>query len=357
MPYTISKTLLIAALALLGLQGCGTGEASVAEEDAREATPVPVSVAYSQREDIFATYEVNATLASDADAPVVARVSGELVALLVEEGDLVKRGQPLATLDGKKLRLEMLAARASLEQASKEHERNVDLHRRGLISTATVDDLKFNLEALQASYALKKLYFDYATIRAPIDGVISAREVKVGQTIDVDQVILRVTDTAVLQAELQVPQSELPKFSAGDLARLTVASMPESEFVATVARISPTIDKRNGTFRATAVIDNASGELAPGMFAKFSVAYEIHKNALLVPAAAVVAEDEEATVYVVEGGTVTRRSVEVGITSNGHAEILEGLRDGEQVVVVGHSGLRDGSKVLAGKEQPARFTG
>ena len=201
----------------------------------------------------------------------------------------------------------MLAARANLEQASKEYERNVDLHSRGLISTATVDDLKFNLEALQASYALKKLYYDYATIRAPIDGVISAREVKVGQTIDVDQVIFRVTDTAVLQAELQVPQSELPKFSAGDLARLTVASMPESEFVATVARISPTIDKRNGTFRATAVIDNASGELAPGMFAKFSVAYEIHKNALLVPAAAVVAEDEEATVYVVEGGTVTRR--------------------------------------------------
>jgi membrane fusion protein (multidrug efflux system) len=357
MPYTICKASFIAALALVGLQGCGTGEASVAETDVRDATPVPVSVASAHRDDISATYAVNATLTSDADAPVVARVAGELVELLVEEGDLVKRGQPLAILDGEKLRLEMLAARANLEQASKEYERNVDLHRRGLISSATIDDLKFNLEALQATHALKKLYFDYATIRAPIDGVISAREVKTGQTIDVDQVVFRVTDTAVLRAELHVPQSELPKFSAGDQARLSVASMPDSEFLATVARISPTIDKRNGTFRATAVIDNASGELAPGMFAKFAVAYEIHKNALLVPAAAVVEEDEEAIVYVVEGETVSQRRVAVGITTDGEVEILEGLSDGEQVVVIGHSGLRDGSKVLAGKQQAARFTG
>jgi len=357
MPYKTSTTTLIAACALLGLQACGTGEASVAAEDARDVAPVPVGVAYSLREDIFATYEANATLASDADAPVVARVSGELVKLLVEEGDAVKRGQPLATLDGEKLRLEMLVARANLEQASKEYERNLDLHRRGLISTATVDDMKFNLEALLASHALKQLNFGYATIRAPIDGVISAREVKVGQSIDIDQVVFRVTDISVLQAELQIPQSELPKFSAGNQARLSVASMPESEFVATVARISPTIDKRTGTFRATAVIDNASGELAPGMFAKFTVAYEVHKNALLVPAAAVVEEDEEATVYVVEDGIVTRRAVAVGITSNGHAEILDGLSGGEKIVIVGHSGLRDGSKVLASTEPQLSFTG
>jgi membrane fusion protein (multidrug efflux system) len=201
------------------------------------------------------------------------------------------------------------------------------------------------------------LNFGYATIRAPIDGVISAREAKVGQTIDVSQVVFRVTDISVLQAELQIPQSELPKFSPGNLARLSVASMPEIDFVATVARISPTIDKRTGTFRATAVIDNAAGELAPGMFAKFTVAYEVHRNALLVPAAAIVEEDEEATVYVVEDGTVTRRAVAVGITSNGHAEILDGLSGGEQIVIVGHSGLRDGSKVLASKEPQIRFTG
>ena len=158
-------------------------------------------------------------------------------------------------------------------------------------------------------------------------------------------------------AYLQIPQTELSKFTAGDTASIQVASMPGTVFPATIARVSPTIDARNGTFRATAVIDNATGDLAPGMFGRFTIAYEQHTDALVIPAIAMLDEDDVNTVYVVSNGEVVRRAVDVGILTDGNVEILGGLSEEEIVVVVGQSGLRNGSKVLASTDTLHSFTG
>ncbi len=354
-------TAIIATLTLAGatvLSGCGVGQASVADEEAiQAATPVPVEVANPFRADIFATYNATATITSDADAPVVARIVGEIVELLVEEGDVVTEGQVLARLDGERLRLEMLAAKANLKQAQTEYERNVDLHSRGLISASMFDNLQFDLEALEATYELTRLNYEYAKIRAPISGVVASREVKPGQHLAVNDVAFRITDTSELIAYLQIPQSELPKFAAGHNASIEVASMPGIDHPATIARISPTIDTRNGTFRATAVIDNAAGNLAPGMFGRFTIAYERHEDALVIPLAAVLDEDEVTTVYVVNDDEVLLRNIETGIESDGKVEVLGGLDENDVIVVVGHSGLRNGSKVLASNEIMDSFTG
>ena len=130
------------------------------------------------RADIHATYEATATITTDADAPVVARVAGEIVALHVEEGDFVEEGDVRATLDGERLRLEMLAALADLRQAQAEFERNANLAERGLISAAAFDNLQYDLQALEATYELRRLMYGYSKIRAPISGIVAAREVK-----------------------------------------------------------------------------------------------------------------------------------------------------------------------------------
>lgn len=352
---------IIAALVLAApylLAGCGVGEASVADADSIAAeTPVPVQVAHPYRANIYATYDATATIVSDADAPVIARVSGEVIELVAEEGDRVAEGQVLARLDGERLRLEMLAAKANLVRASKEYERNVDLAKRGLISESMFENLKYDLEALEATFELKKLNYGYSAIRAPISGVVAARAVKPGQHLNVNDVAFRITDTSELIAYLQVPQAELAKFSAGHTASIKVASMPGSAFPATIVRISPTIDTRNGTFRATVVIDNAAGSLAPGMFGRFTIAYEEHADALVIASAALIDEDDESTVYVVSNGEVVRRVVETGIKDDGMVEVLGGLSESDTIVVVGHSGLRDGSKVLASNDLPNSFTG
>ena len=353
---TIIATISLTASALLS--GCGTGEAAVSsEESILAATPVTVEVAQPFRADIYATYEATATITSDADAPVVARATGEVVEILVEEGDRVTKGQVLARLDGERLELEMLAAKANLKQASTEYERNIDLHERGLIAASTFDALQYDLEELEATYELKKLAYDYSNIRAPISGVVSSRDIKLGQHLSNNDSAFRITDTAELIAHLQIPQSELSKFAAGNAASIEVASMPDEGFTATIARISPTIDTRNGTFRATALISNAEGNLAPGMFGHFTISYEQHTDALVIPAEALIDEDDENTVYIVDDGEVIRRNVKIGIAADGNIEILDGLNENDVIVVVGHSGLRNGSKVLASNANPDSFTG
>lgn len=356
---TTTPIIAVAALsAIMTLPGCGVGEASnVNVEEMRTATPVPVEVTYPVRADIYATYRATTTIESDADAPVLARVPGEVVELLVEEGETVEQGQVLARLDGERLRLEMLAAKANLEQARKEFARYSDLAERGLVSESMFDGLKYDVDALQATYNLAKLNHGYSMIRATIDGVVSSRDIKLGQNIDANSVAFRITDTSELVAYMQIPQVELAKFAAGHSASLKVDSMPGSDFRARITRISPTIDVRNGTFRATAFINNDQGYLVPGMFARFTIAYEIHEDAMLVPADAIVEEDDEMTVYVVVDDAVARRIVETGITSSGQVEILSGLAENEEIVVIGHSGLRDGSKVLASTRNTDSFTG
>jgi membrane fusion protein (multidrug efflux system) len=347
----------LAPLTLLLLAGCGAGEAGLANSSEDSATPLPVEVVRPETTDIFETFDTTATIASDAEAPVLARAAGEVVEIRVEEGDRVQEGQILARLDGERLRLKMLQAKASLDMASREYQRFASLRERGLVSASAVETLKFEVDALTASYELMRLNYGYTNLRAPIAGVISSRDVKHGTHVEVGTPAFRITETSRLVAYLHIPQIELARIETGDETTVQVDAMPGHEFRASVARISPTIDTRNGTFRATVYIDNEDGLLAPGMFSRFSIACEKHAAALVVPSNALVQEDGEFVVYVVNEDAAVRRKVAVGIVSGGLTEILEGLEPNDRVVVTGQSSLRDGSRVLASNRAASSITG
>jgi len=354
-------TLSLAALASLGsfaIAGCNADAANPAATTATpDAAAVPVQVDYPRREDLLATYDATTTLATDGDAPVPARVAGDVINILVEEGETVDAGQVLARLDGERLRLEMLAAKAEVDRARAEYERYVDLHERGLVSKSMFDGLRYDLEALQATYERRQLEHGYAEIRAPIAGVVSARTIRPGQHLQAGALAFRVTKTRELRADLQVPQTEMSRFRAGQRAWLRVDSVPDTRFPAEIVRISPTVDTETGTFRATAVINNATGRLAPGMFARFTIAYDTHENALVIPARALLDEDDGTAVYVVDGESVIRRRIVTGLRSGDDIEVLDGLDAEDRIVVVGQDGLRDGSRVVARLTDPTRSAG
>ena len=117
------------------------------------------------------------------------------------------------------------------------------------------------------------------------------------------------------------------------------------------------INPSTGTIRGRAVFDNAEGNFIPGMFARFTVQYEKHVDALNLPLQALVVEDEQTSVYVVNDNAVSLRKVTTGVESGGRVEILDGLSETDQVVVVGQAALRDGSKVLASNNTATRYSG
>ena len=338
---------ILALLPLLGLlPGCGVGEAGVtAEAPAPAAAAVPVVTVHPVYGEAVATHAGTVNLEADAEAAVTAKVGGEVTELLVEEGAAVKAGQVLARLDRDRLRLRMEQSRAALNKLKQEYRRNVALHERGLVSEGAFANLRYEMEAQDAAYRLARLELEYSDIVAPIGGVVSSRVVKVGNTVNEGDVAFRITDTEALIAYLYVPQRDLSYYAVGMPARLALDALPGAEYTGTIARISPRIDPATGTFRVTLSVDSRDGELRPGMFARVNVVYEKRADALLVPAAAILAEDADRAVFVVEDGVARRRPVDLGYADGEQIEVVDGLTPQDDVIVVGQSGVKDGTPV------------
>lgn len=336
-------TAVMAAVTLLA--ACNQRE-DAADENEEESVPaIPVEVATPSRGDIYATHTGTAAIEAFAEALVVAKVAGEIQAIHAEEGDDVKAGDLLARLDGDRLRLDLAQADARLQKLRRDFERNTDLKDRSLISAGDFEKIQYEMEALEATRDLARLELSYTEIRAPIDGVVSERLVKTGNTIEVNAPMFRVTSLEPLVAYLHIPEKEYRHIEPGMPVSLGVDALAGKPFDATVARISPVVDPATGTFKITIEVSDPTRRLKPGMFARVNIVSDVRAHALQVPRNAIIEDSGENSVFVVAGETAEKRSVVTGYTNHGQVEILEGLSDEEHVVVVGHGGLRDGSRV------------
>jgi membrane fusion protein, multidrug efflux system len=325
---------------------CGKGnQDAAAGTDEEDTVPIPVETSLPSRGDIFAVYAGTAPIEAYAEADVVAKVAGEVREILVEEGDDVKEGQILARLDGDKLRLELSESGARLQKLKRDYERNVDLKKKGLISTGDFDKIQYDMEALEATYNLAKLELDYTQIRAPIDGVISERYVKIGNTIDVGDPVFRVTSLDPLVAYLHVPEREYRSIAEGQPAGIEIDALPGQTVQAAVTRVSPIVDPATGTFKITIEISDPERRIKPGMFGRIGIVYDKHQNALQVPRSAILEEGGHDSVFVVEDDKATRKPVTTGYSNKGMVEIIDGLGDTDRIVTVGQVGLREGATV------------
>ena len=336
---------LVCTLLLAACQAGDQTKEKMTDEDEEESLPVPVETNVPVRGDIFATYSGTAPIEAFAEADVIAKVDGEIRELLAEEGDSVHSDQILAKLDGDRLRLELNESRARLRKMQSEFERNKELQKRGLISEGDFEKIQYDLEALRASFNLAKLELDYTQIRAPIDGVVSERYVKLGNTINLGDPVYRVTSLDPLIAYVHVPEREFRQISAGQPVHISIDALAGPPTIATVTRVSPIVDSETGTFKITIEIRDEEQRIKPGMFARLNIVYDKHENVIQVPRSAVIERAGEKSVFVVEDGTSVRKPVQTGFGSEGMIEITEGLVDGENVITVGHVGLKDESKV------------
>jgi membrane fusion protein (multidrug efflux system) len=338
---------LTAFACVLLLSACQPGEAVEDEKDAEEETPpVPVETSVPIRGDILATYTGTAPIEASAEADVIAKVAGEVRELRVEEGDIVSKGQILATLDGDRLRLELSETQARLKKLQRDFQRNEELQEKGLISEGDFEKMRYDLEALQASYNLASLELDYTKIRAPIDGVISERYLKLGNTIKTGDPVFRVTGLDPLVAYIFVPEREFQQIAAGQPVFIEIDALLGPPVAASVTRVSPIVDPDTGTFKITIELNGVGQNIKPGMFGRMSIIYDKHENALQIPRSAIVETASDTFVFVVEDSVGIRKAVETGFSSNGMVEITSGLTMDENIITVGHIGLKNDASVV-----------
>jgi membrane fusion protein (multidrug efflux system) len=345
--------LAVAALAAVLASGCGGKGKDKADGEEKEAA-VPVETQPLKRAEMIAVYSGTAPIEAHEEAVVVAKVGGEVRQIYVEEGDAVQPGQILARLDGDRLRLTLAQTEANLRKLERDYKRTLELADKGLVPKSTAENTKFDLDALRAGYESARLELNYTEIRAPIRGVISMRNVKVGNTIGPNDPTFTVTDLDPLLAYVHVPEKEFRKIAPGQKAEVVVDALGGERFVGTISRISPTVDPQTGTFRARVEVPDASRRLKPGMFARVNIVYERRQDALQLPRSAILDADGTQSVFVVADGKAEQRSIRTGLSNGGWIEVLEGLQGTEQVVTVGQAGLKTGTPVkVVGDGAPA----
>jgi membrane fusion protein (multidrug efflux system) len=342
-----------ALLAVALLAACQSEHSSKSQAAEEESAPIPVETGVPTRGAVYAMYSGTAPIEAFAEADVIGKVGGEVRELIVEEGDEVDKGQVLARLDGDRLRLELNQSEARLRKLQREYERNIDLRSKGLLSEGDFEKIKFEMEALEASFNLASLELDYTHIRAPIDGVISARYVKLGNSIDVGDPLFRVTSLDPLVAYLHVPEREYQHIDAGQLVGIEIDALPGEPITATVTRVSPIVDPQTGTFKLTVEIEDSERRIKPGMFGRISVVYDVHENALQIPRSTIIEETGTMSVFVVEDGKAVRKIITTGYGNRGMVEIISGLTDGEQIVTVGQASLKQDTRVTVINEVAA----
>ena len=344
------RTAAMALLCGIALAACngGSGNAEAKTTDENKPEPVPVEVAPAELRPVAASYTGTAPLEARGEAQVIAKTSGVALSVLVEEGDLVQAGQTLVRLDSSRAQLQAAQSAAQMNKLQNQYARSQQLAEQKLVSAADNDQIRFDLENARAANRLANLELSYASVKAPISGVVASRSIKAGNFVQINTPILRIVDVSRLEAVLNVPERELATLKAGLPVQLQVDAMPGRTFTGTIDRVAPVVDSGSGTFRVVAAFDGGeqeSGLLKPGMFGRVRIVYDQRAEALVVPRLALLDDEGNPAVFQVRDGKVVRVPVELGFLDGQWAEIRDGLVLGDQVVVAGKTALRDGSVV------------
>ncbi len=310
----------------------------------RPAAAVPVEVAKVERRSISSYIETNGILEAENEVDLVARITAPVVDLKVEEGMQVDKGQILARLDDSELRAQVEISRATLQEAEQVFGRAESLKENQLISPEEYDQVVTRLDTARAQSESDRIQLGYTEIRAPFAGLVVTRHIHYAEQVNAGMPLFRISDFNPLLCPIQIPERDIPKVEVGQPAYLTLEAWPGERFPAKVLRVRPVVDSATGTVRVTLEVETR-GRLRPGMFARAFVQTETRSGAMVVPRSALSLESIGDTVYVAEGDTASRREVQLGFKEGDFVEVLSGVSEGEEIVVVGQDGLSDGTPI------------
>ncbi|HEX3684475.1 MAG TPA: efflux RND transporter periplasmic adaptor subunit [Bryobacteraceae bacterium] len=408
MKIHLHATLLCAAL----LAGCSGNSNRTAADEAEPATPVQVAAA--KLDTIHSTIAAEAILYPVKQANIMPKISAPVARFLAQRGDHVRQGQLVAVLEDRdliaaaeesrelyrqaqanyqntsnatmpedltKAKTDVESARQALEAAKKVYESRQALLHEGALARKLVDDAQVamvqaqsqfetaqqhlrsletvgrteqlasaqaQMDAAKAHYQSAAAQLSYAEVRSPMNGIISDRPLNVGETASSSAALISIVDISQVVARANVPVHEAALTQIGKAATI---SGPGADLDGRVTVVSPAVDPSTTTVEVWVQAPNAGEKLKPGVTVKVSIDAGEVRNAIVVPAAALLNSDEGGEKIMVAGADslAHERKVEVGVRSGDIAQILSGVKPGEQVITQGALGLDDKAKIEIAK--------
>lgn len=357
-----SRTALAIALGIAIFSGgCGGGgvqtrafdQGGGGEGEERKVEAIPVEVAPLGEGLIEATLRFSATLEAERDVQVFAEATRRVVKLLVEEGEPVRKGQLLVSLQDEEQRSALAKATSQLDQRRREFDRQKNLFDQKLVSEQAFIDAEYQFDQARLAFEDAERGLAYTEVRAAISGIVTERSVNLGDFVSVNQPLFRIVDFNSIVARIYVPEQELARLKRLQPARLTADALGGSVFSGAIDRISPVVDPGTGTIKVTVATPRQEG-LRPGMYVQVELVTAIHEKAIRIPKKALVYDNDQIFVFRLgDERIVERLPVEPALEDTEFMEPSDGLALGDEIVVAGQSGLKDGAKVrLPGDPEP-----
>jgi membrane fusion protein, multidrug efflux system len=324
--------------------------------------PALVTLAAAQRQDVPVTLQVNGSVVSLNSVDLRPQVTNTVREVHVKEGQFVKQGQLLFTLDDRpdqanlaKARAQQQRDEATLADLERQYRRSQELVAQNFIAKAAADATLSQLEGQRAAVAADRaavqsaqVALGYATLRAPIAGRIGAVNIYPGTLVQPSLSLVTITQLDPIAVSFPVPEGKLQDLLAAARSHAPVEALVtgrKTPMKGTLNFVDNTVDPLIGTVRAKAVFDNADQGLWPGQFVETRVTVRTIDGATVVPAAAIMMLAEGSSVYVIDANkTAVRRKVET-LHTFGTQVAVRGVEPGEQVVIEGKQNVRPGGKV------------
>jgi len=295
------RVVLILVLLVVGLVAYRIVKYNMAKRRIKESPEEKVTsikTVQAGRGDIEEIISLNGDIRGLWEVDVYTRVSGKLIKKIKEEGDSVRKGEVVALIDRDE----------------------------------------------------PALGFTKAEVKAPIKGTVIRYYVDIGESVIPQEPmpqepVLNIAYMDKVKIVVNVGEKDISKLRKGEKVRVSVDAYPRENFRGRVVRVAPAVDLRSRKVKVELEIENKDHRLKPGMFADVEIIYNEHKNVLVVPRIAVLEKEGRKILFTVEDERAKLREVKTGVSDEEKTEIVEGLTEGESVIIEGNYGLIDGAKV------------
>jgi membrane fusion protein (multidrug efflux system) len=370
--------------ALIIFLGMVAGGCSTQAEDKKQAAkaaerpPVAVEVTMVRASEVTGAIEVTGSLSYKFGAELKSEYTGIVTDVYVNEWVRVKKGDPLAKLDTREAEVVLQKAKAAVEvaranilqaevsqnRANREFERAQKLKETGLITQQNFDDARTETEAAKARIEAAKaqlkvgeedvLYaqtrLSKSIIRSPLDGMVSFRNVNVGDFVGEmgAKPMFRIVNTQILELTVTAPSSEMGAIRIGQPLHFSTDAFPGKNFVGKVMFINPVVNEADRSIKVVAEVENWQDQLKGGLFVQGRILTGNRTGVLKIPRAALLSWDvagKKAEVFAAEQKVAQRREVRTGGTFGDQVEVTSGLAAGDRVISRGGFNVKDGDKV------------
>ena len=293
-------------------------------------------------------------------ATVSSKITGKVLEVYIEEGMFVEKDQILAQLDDSTVRAELKFAETQLQEARRVFNRTLELRKDNLASQASLDAAESQLDGLKARLDISKQIVSDMKIRAPFSGVVINKAAQPGEMISPVSAgggftrtgIGTIVDMDSLEVEVDVNESYINRVQPGQPAITNLNAYPEWDIRSEVIAIIPTADRNKATVKVRIGLLEKDQRVLPDMGAKVSFLKEqpntksVVLKGVIVPSTSVIKEGASSFVFLIKNGIIVKTKVQVESTSANYARIINGIKNGDSVVVNSNNGLQDGQEVV-----------